>query len=75
MRITFDYVQLRDSKNCKCRACGKRLRLSKTFRQTLNPFNKNADGTLKDSTGIHGELKVEAAAWQKQREICKGCRP
>lgn len=42
---------------------GKKRQKTKTFFQTLNPFNKNKDGTLKTEAQIWQEINAEADAW------------
>lgn len=39
-------------------------RRQKTFWQTLSPFNKNPDGSVKDRKDVFRSLREEAAAWQ-----------
>lgn len=70
---TFEEIKHSAKKTCKCTVCGKRLVRSKTFMQTLNPFNKNPDGSLKDEYQIKDELAVKAAQWKLEDEICRNC--
>ena len=65
----FERIALRRQKSYKC-ACGRRVRRSKTVEQTLNPFNKLADGRVKNWTDIRYELRSELDAWQRQAEPC-----
>lgn len=51
--VTFKSTRTRDGK-----------RQQKTFTQTLNPFNKAADGTPKTREQILAELREEAYQWQ-----------
>lgn len=62
----FERVEYRASKSGKCAACGKRLRRSETFAQTINPFNKNKFGIPKSHAEIWGEIKAEAKAWMEE---------
>lgn len=73
MRITFQKVQIRARKRTTCSVCSKRLDRTKTFYQTINPFNKNKDGTIKSERQILDELSVEADAWRKDPEVCQQC--
>jgi hypothetical protein len=41
-------------------------RQQKTFSQTLNPFNKAADGTPKTREQIMAELREEADRWKNE---------
>lgn len=63
--ITFKPVKLRATKTGKC-LCGKTLKRTYTFEQTINPFNKNKDGTIKNRYDIWSELKIEAEEWKKE---------
>jgi hypothetical protein len=42
---------------------GKKRQETRTFMQTLNPYNKNADGSLKSRGQIYAELIAERKAW------------
>ncbi|MFE0353647.1 hypothetical protein ACFW2I_09145 [Streptomyces nigra] len=70
----FHEVRHQASKNLPCLACGNKLRRQRTFSQTLNPFNKNADGQVKTELEIVRELVVEAADWEKEPELHPRCR-
>lgn len=62
------------TRRLKCRSCGKRFTRSRTFTQTINPFNKNGTtGKPKARTEILRELKAEAAAWQPD-DSCTTCK-
>ena len=62
----FQELQKNAIKSGVCSVCGKRATRSKTFYQTLNPWNKNEDGTVKDHGDIFHELKMEADEWLKK---------
>lgn len=58
MWVNFQEVSLHAEKSMKCAGgCGRRLRRQKKFWQTINPFNKFSDGTLKCGPQIMKELK------------------
>jgi hypothetical protein len=61
----YEAIRLQRRKNGKC-VCGKRVTKSRTFEQTINPFNKNASGRVKTYPEIWDELKKEAAEWEKK---------
>lgn len=42
---------------------GKKRQKTKTFYQTLNPFNKNSDGTVKSREQILIEIEAEKESW------------
>jgi predicted methyltransferase len=74
MRVNFQEVKLFGDKTVKCcGGCGRRLKRTKKFYQTLNPFNKTTEGRIKEYDDIYPELKAELAAWKTQPERCSHC--
>lgn len=70
----FQEIKHPVTKSVPCRAgCGKTVRRSTTLSQTVNPFNKNADGQPKTEQEIRAELKAEAEAWQPTNDIHAEC--
>lgn len=49
-------------------ADGKKRQQTKKFWQTISPFNKNADGTLKDRKQIMAELIIQRDAWLEAQQ-------
>ena len=43
---------------------GKKRKRQKTFEQTINPFNKNPDGSVKTRADIIKELNSECRKWE-----------
>lgn len=74
MIITFEVVRLYGRKQVKCPTCGRRVTRSKEFSQTINPFNKNADGEPKNRYEILAELRQARDEWRKQPELCRKCQ-
>jgi len=72
-RYTFQVVKLQVKKSSKCQICGKRKTRQTTFSQTINPYNKNSNGSMKNCMEIHTELVAEANAWKKIPIEC--CEP
>jgi hypothetical protein len=70
---TFEKVEHPAQKNTKCIGCGKRLRRRTTLYQTLNPFNKNAQGQPKSRQEIYAELEAKAERWLTAPEWCEPC--
>lgn len=71
---TFDEVALTGNKTVECSGgCGRKLKRQKKFSQTLNPFNKNADGLPKSTAEIHAELRKDIVKWKKLPVTCKHC--
>jgi hypothetical protein len=73
--VTFNEVSIQGMKSVKCASgCGRTLKRSRKFWQTLSPFNKNAAGELKTRDEIYDELRAERSAWMNEPETCKHCR-
>lgn len=63
-RLTFEEVRYKAIKRIKTEN-GWKLR-QKTFSQTISPFNKNGDGSVKTRHDIHVELVAEAEVWKNE---------
>lgn len=73
--INFQEVSFTGYKNVFCSGgCGRKLKRQKKFWQTLNPFNKNPDGSIKDRRDILDALGVERNKWLDEPELCIHCR-
>lgn len=72
--VRFQPVKRRAGKNLPCPDCGKKVKRQTTFEQTINPWNKNAEGEPKSGMEIMAELDVEAKKWQAEPVRCKACR-
>jgi hypothetical protein len=66
MRIAFNEVHIFATRRGKCAVCGKSCQRRRKFWQTLNPFNRNADGFPKDRDEIMQELRQQAKDWQEE---------
>lgn len=55
--------------------CGKKLTRQTTLSQTINPFNKNPDGSIKTRADIWQALRAEAETWQPSARsaTCAAC--
>ena len=62
MRYRFDEVSIKAVKRWKDES-GKTRQQTRKFFQTINPFNKNEDGTIKTRDQIMVEIKAERDAW------------
>lgn len=70
--VVYDAVKWPVTKMFTCQVCGRRGSRSKTFRQTINPFNKNAAGEPKTWSEIMVELQAAAEGWSPDRhERCE----
>lgn len=61
----FSEVKVMARKSEKCCVCGKRMTRQKKFYQTINPFNKNSDGVIKNRHMIYEEIMAEREEWLK----------
>lgn len=72
----FDRITARGFKRGRCAVCGKSAERSREFGQTVNPFNKNPDGTVKTAAEIRRDVNAEAKAWQDDGAVmharCEG---
>ena len=74
-RATYHYtpISLTGFKRLKCTGCGKTVRRQKTFTQTMNPFNKNAEGKPASRAEIMDKLRLEVAEWEQKEVTCSWC--
>ncbi len=61
---TFESVKTSRSKNGKCSICSKPMRCSKTFENTINPFNKNKDGSIRTYSEVLQNVERLADEWK-----------
>lgn len=69
----FTGPKVRCERKGKCPACGKRVLRSRTFEQTVNPFNRNANGVPKTWEEVFADVRAQADAWQPNFAH-EGCR-
>lgn len=69
----FESIPRRATKALPCPVCGKKVRRQRTFTETANPFNRNADGVVKTRREIWDSLGAKAAEWQTEPETCAAC--
>lgn len=73
---TYTFQEVRHTKTVRLKCpCGKRFQRSYAATQTVNPFNKNTDGTVKTYSEILREVIAEANAWTPgiNASTCPGC--
>lgn len=73
--VTTHYAPVKQgaTKHGYCPVCGKGVQRSRTFEQTVSPFNKTADGQVKTPGQIREELNIEVKNWEPDftHEGCK----
>lgn len=67
-RYTFDEVSVKRTKRYTDED-GKKRQKTRKFSQTLNPFNKNKDGSIKTYDQIMKEITKEADAWMESDDL------
>lgn len=77
--VKFEVVECKKTRTIKCfnPVCGKKMKRTRGFSQTLNPFNKGADGQPKTYSQIWAEVQAAAEKWQAEAdasmELCIHC--
>jgi hypothetical protein len=59
----FEEVSIQHTKRWTDPVTGKKRQQTKKFYMTLNPFNKNEDGTVRTRQDIYRELAKQRDAW------------
>lgn len=72
--IKFEKVQRRRQALGICPTCGRFVQRRKTFEQTVNPFNRNADGSVKTREEVAVSVQAEADGWEPDFTH-EACRP
>lgn len=62
--ITFEEVSQLAVRKGVCDVCGKRGRRQRTFTMTINPWNKNPDGTVRTRAEVKAANRAKAQEWQ-----------
>lgn len=61
--MNYQSIKVRPERRGRCPVCGKSSVRSRVFEQTLNPFNRNPDGSAKTAREVFRAVDAEAAAW------------
>ena len=65
MRINFDETcKLYGTKKGICEKCGKRAMRQITIEHTVNPYNRNIDGTVKTKDQVYADVLAELKKWE-----------
>lgn len=67
MRVTFEEVKTWGNRTIV--VDGKKKRQQKTFTQTINPYNRNPDGTVKTYAEVLESVNSERDAWVKGENV------
>ena len=60
---TFPPITVRRVHSGKCPVCGKTVRRSRSFTHTVNPFNRNPDGSVRTVAEVTARVNAEADLW------------
>ena len=71
---TFREVIVFADKHGTCQVCGKRAKRSRTFAQTISPFNTNPDGSVRSEREVLDAVQAEAAEWKSEPVTHGKCR-
>lgn len=66
VKVKFDKVSVFAEKEGICPACGTKAKRKKEFWATINPFNKNPNGSIKTGGDIRPQLVERAEAWKAE---------
>lgn len=70
---TFDKVQAWRRWSGNCAVCGEKTRRERTFTHTINPYNRNDDGTTKTREQVRADVNEEADHWMRGPVLCTAC--
>ncbi len=73
MQINFQVIKHAETRTVQCK-CGDKTKRTKTFECTVNPFNKNPDGTVKSAAEVREQARAQAAEWVPDKYVCKACK-
>ncbi|TGW16887.1 hypothetical protein E4417_16820 [Stenotrophomonas maltophilia] len=63
------------TRNLQCeRGCGRKTTRRHIFECTINPFNTNADGSVKSEREVRAQAQAKADAWRPAPYTCKACQ-
>lgn len=76
--INFDEIKLKKTLNGTCKECSKKRTRTIDESQTVNPFNKNTDGTIKTrfevGQSVKEELEKRVSRFLLEGFICRSCK-
>lgn len=64
--VRFPKITHKVTRKVTCPGCDKKRTISRTEFATINPFNKNPDGTQKNATQIRAGLVEKLDAWEPE---------
>ena len=73
MKTKFREIKIYGTRQGDCGVCGKPATRKTNFAQTINPFNKDANGNIKTEAQIMKELQEKRTEWIKGQPTHKRC--
>lgn len=73
MITTFEEVYTYAFKRGKCSVCGGSAERSKKFTNTVNPWNRNEDGTTRTYAEVQDNVNRLAREWEEQPVVHARC--
>ncbi len=77
--ITFQEIKNKKTLTGLCKVCKKKRTRTIDEKQTINPFNKNQDGTIKNyfevNKSVEENLEKRVKRFQEEEFICRKCKP
>lgn len=65
-RRYFDQIVSQGWKSGRCVVCGKQAERSRQFTNTVNPFNRNADGTQRTHAEVRANVERQRREWEAE---------
>jgi len=76
--INFQEIKYKKDVSGVCIECGKRKKRIISESQTVNPFNKNTDGSIKNysevSQSVSENLQKRLERFKNEGFVCSGCK-
>ena len=72
---TYERVTWTGHRSGPCAVCGKRATRSRTFENTISPFNRNEDGSVRSYREVSDRVRAMAAEWSEGAPAHARCEP
>ena len=63
---TYRQISVKGWKAGRCVVCGKGAERSKTFTNTVNPWNRNEDGSVRTAAEVLANVRRLACEWEAE---------
>ena len=72
--VKFPVIKVKATRAVRCQGCKKPMTRTKTFECTINPFNKNSDGSIKSASEVREQAQALADKWNPEPIRCGACK-